>query len=461
MMTVHVPAPSRSGPPGSGALALLLFLLLGLALGLAPRPARAGAKQERALQLASFDLAWSRIGQTYPDPDMGGLDWAAVRDELRPRAARARTAAGLRPILQDMIGRFGVSHFAVIPSDVAITLPRVGGPPGDGEVGLDVRLVAGQVWVTWLDPAGPAAAAGLGLGWQLVRVGDVTMDALLQALAGLEDDPRLIGLLVQRAVGACLAGAPGSALEVEARDGDGQARLLQIPRVATDAVWATLGSLPPEQIHSRWSILEEEGDLQLGLFAFDAFMAPAPARFTEAMLRFLAAPVQGVILDLRGNSGGVAPLAMGMAGHLLATPGQSLGTLRYRENTLNLVVSPRPAAQRFDGPVAVLVDSLSISSAEIMAAGLQKLGRARVFGEVSAGMALPSTWEQLPNGDLLQYVTADFIDPAGQRIEAVGVVPDEVVPLDRASLLAGHDPQLDAAVRWLRAQRPERSAPEE
>ena len=157
--------------------------------------------------------------------------------------------------------------------------------------------------------------------------------------------------------------------------------------------------------------------------------------------------VRGLVIDLRGNPGGVAPMAMGMAGYLIPTRGQSLGTMRFREATLNLVVSPR--TPQFTGPVAVLVDGLSASSAEIFAAGLQKLGRATVFGEPSSGMALPSTWERLPNGDLIQFVTADFTDPSGARIEATGVVPDVVRPLTRAALLAGQDPALDAALAWI------------
>src|SRR5205085_8327041 len=86
----------------------------------------------------------------------------------------------------------------------------------------------------------------------------------------------------------------------------------------------------------------------------------------------------GLIIDLRGNPGGIGGMAMGMAGFLVDKPDQRLGTMYMRETTLNFIVNPR--AEVFAGPVAVLVDGLSASTSEIFAGGLKDLGRARVFG---------------------------------------------------------------------------------
>jgi len=83
---------------------------------------------------------------------------------------------------------------------------------------------------------------------------------------------------------------------------------------------------------------------------------------------------------------------------------------------------------------------------------MQDAGRARVFGETSAGAALPATTTQLPNGDSLMHATGDFVTSTGTRLEGRGVVPDEVVPLRRADLLAGRDPQLEAALTWILSQ---------
>jgi carboxyl-terminal processing protease len=121
-----------------------------------------------------------------------------------------------------------------------------------------------------------------------------------------------------------------------------------------------------------------------------------------------------------------------------------------RDATLNFVINPR--AEVFSGPVAVLVDGNSASTAEIFAGGLQDLGRARVFGTRSAAAALPSVFTSLPTGDGFQYAIAGYISQGGKSLEGEGVTPDEEVKLTKQGLLAGHDAVIDAALAWIRKQ---------
>jgi carboxyl-terminal processing protease len=130
-----------------------------------------------------------------------------------------------------------------------------------------------------------------------------------------------------------------------------------------------------------------------------------------------------------------------------------------RGNELSFFTNPRrvnAAGQRvepYSGPLAILIDGLSLSAAEIFAGGMQDLGRARLFGERSGGQALPAIWDRLPNGDVLYHAFGDFITPSGARLEGRGVSPDEPVIATRADLLAGRDAPLEAALRWIRQQR--------
>jgi len=80
---------------------------------------------------------------------------------------------------------------------------------------------------------------------------------------------------------------------------------------------------------------------------------------------------------------------------------------------------------------------------------MQSIGRARVFGQVSMGQALPALFDTLPNGDLLIHAYGDFVTADGTRLEGRGVIPDQAVPLRREDLLAGHDAPLDAALAWI------------
>ena len=108
-------------------------------------------------------------------------------------------------------------------------------------------------------------------------------------------------------------------------------------------------------------------------------------------------------------------------------------------------------ADAFDGPLAVLVDGMSGSTSEILAGGLHDLHRARIFGTRTMGACLPSVFERLANGDGFQYAFANYVSAGGEPLEGRGVTPDEVVTPDRAALLAGRDPILEAAVRWIRS----------
>jgi carboxyl-terminal processing protease len=105
------------------------------------------------------------------------------------------------------------------------------------------------------------------------------------------------------------------------------------------------------------------------------------------------------------------------------------------------------------------VDSGSASTSEIFAGGMQELGRAVVVGERTAGAALPSVIQKLPTGALFQYAIGDFKTPKGTLLEGRGVIPNQVVKLTRAGLLAGRDLSLEAAVSALqRTARPARAA---
>jgi carboxyl-terminal processing protease len=81
----------------------------------------------------------------------------------------------------------------------------------------------------------------------------------------------------------------------------------------------------------------------------------------------------------------------------------------------------------------------------------------RVFGATSIGGVLPASWDRLPNGDVLYHAIGEFITPDGQRLEGVGVVPDEPVTVTRADLLAGRDPVLNAAMRWIAGEKGRRT----
>jgi carboxyl-terminal processing protease len=129
--------------------------------------------------------------------------------------------------------------------------------------------------------------------------------------------------------------------------------------------------------------------------------------------------------------------------------------MRTRNISLEFVINPRGSREDgraippFAGPLAILIDPMTASTSEIFAAGIQRIGRGRIFGEPSAGAALPALMERLPSGDVFIHAVADFTDPLGNRIEGAGAVPDEIVPLTVKDLEAGRDAPLEAAIKWI------------
>jgi carboxyl-terminal processing protease len=186
----------------------------------------------------------------------------------------------------------------------------------------------------------------------------------------------------------------------------------------------------------------------VGLVAFNIWLPALASDLDQAIDSVRTC--DGIVIDLRGNPGGVGAMVMGFGGYFVDST-RSLGAMRTRQVTLNFVINPRSST--FTGPLAILVDPMTASTSEIFAAGMQRIGRAKVFGETSAGAALPALMERLPSGDVFVHAVADFTDPMGRRIEGAGAVPDEFVPVKVSDLAAGRDAPLDAAVRWIEGKK--------
>ncbi len=435
--------------------------------------------------LESFDIVWRTIDERHYDAELGGVDWDAAREKYRPRVEEAGSVAEARQHMQEMIDLLGQSHMAIIPASAYETFAGqdASAQSGDGEggeeegdvpqssvegdTGMRVRLVdpeSREVLVTEVKPGSGAEAAGVQPGWQLLRIGEddvkEVVGTIVEAITARgHGKPEMYASF---ALMGRLQGEEGERKQVTLMDGDGQERTVEIELEAAPGELTRLGHLPPVRVDFEWRREEKEG-VTLGYIGFDAFMDPPRlSPLLEAAMRDFTNPedpVDGVVLDVRGNVGGIVMMVPGIAGYFVNERGVTMGTLDTRETELKLVIFPRTV--QFAGPLAVLTDTCSVSAAELLSGGLQGIGRARVFGLATAGEALPAQFTRLPNEDGFLFVFADYQTADSKRLEGDGVLPDEVVPYDRATLLAGEDPMLQAAAEWIRrevASRP--AAPE-
>ena len=419
-------------------------LLLAAPAALAsPAPEPPLTEDQRAQNLESFDLVWSTIRDRHFDPSLGGVDWDGARDELRPKVAAATTSAESRAHFESLLERLGQSHHEIVPAEMYDEATEPSSAAGDA--GFDVDVVEGRLTVTAVRSGSPAFDAGVCAGWIVTSIDGVDVGEVLAAVAerwGGHDDVRPAQVDAAR---NRLFGDIGSETRIEFIDDRDHAVTKVVRREQRPGFTATLGDLPTTYVELECSRIDDRfGVVRISFLAAPGEVMP---RVAEAMRGYM--DTDGIVFDLRGNRGGLAPMAQNIAGWLVPEP-TALGTMRTRRTELPLAVYPREAT--FHGPVAVLVDGSTASAAEIMAGGLQGLGRARVFGTTSAGAVLPAAIIRLPNGDGLIHAIADYECAGGARLEGRGVVPDVVVDHARADLLAGRDAPLQAALAWLESE---------
>jgi carboxyl-terminal processing protease len=135
-------------------------------------------------------------------------------------------------------------------------------------------------------------------------------------------------------------------------------------------------------------------------------------------------PLEGVLLDLRGNPGGLVDQAASVADEFLT--GGPIYTMRHRGQIVEQVTAHGGGA--FAGlPVVVLINQLSASASELVAGALQDADSATVVGERSFGKGVVQTILDLPGGAGLKLTTARYYTPNGHGVQGEGIHPDVTV----------------------------------
>jgi carboxyl-terminal processing protease len=284
---------------------------------------------------------------------------------------------------------------------------------------------------------------GIPPGAELLAIDDTPAEAILQRVRARnlpEVEERFEAYLAFRAY---LSGRVGSEVRLGYRDLDGVERTATLVREVASGERVQFGLLPELRVRIESRILPGN----IGYLAFNAFMPPV-MRELPSRLRELR-DTRGLIIDLRENIGGIGLMAGGVAGYLLPreTP---LGVMRLRDGTFGIVAYPQQP--QYAKPVVVLVDEFTVSTAEILAAGLQETKRAVIVGRPTPGKALPSKIVALPHGGYLQCVLADYETAGKRRLEGAGVQPDIPVALTREAFRTARDPVLQRAVEYLLRQ---------
>jgi carboxyl-terminal processing protease len=187
-------------------------------------------------------------------------------------------------------------------------------------------------------------------------------------------------------------------------------------------------------------------DDRIAHISLSEFSSVAPDRLAEAIKTALTKKPVGVILDLRGNPGGLLDAAVRIGSYFVK---EGPIVIERSKNGSEHIYDRQGRYLLGDTPLVVLVDAGSASASEIVAGAIQDAGVGKLIGEKTFGkgsVQLPNT---LSDGSQLRITIAHWFTPKNRAIDGVGLEPDIAVPITQEDLDAKRDPQLQRAQEYL------------
>lgn len=280
-----------------------------------------------------------------------------------------------------------------------------------GGLGLEVGLEDGFIKVIAPIDGTPAAKAGVQAGDMLIKI----------------DDRAVKGMSLSEAI-EVMRGEPGTDIVLTLlREGEEQPVVLTVTR---DVI----------KVRSVRGRLLEPGYGYVRISQFQQHTGTDINKVLGELKEENGAPLEGVVLDLRNNPGGVLGAAVAVADEFLEE-----GLIVYTEGRVEdaQMRFSAKAPDTLDGaPIVVLVNSGSASAAEIVAGALQDQKRALVIGRQTFGKGSVQTILPMVNDAAIKITTARYYTPSGRSIQAEGITPDIV--LDNLRLTQAERPAIEA-----------------
>ncbi|MFC7218533.1 S41 family peptidase [Streptomyces polyrhachis] len=308
---------------------------------------------------------------------------------------RGQGADGGEPAARELVSRSGdrwsAAYSAGEYEDVRQSL--------DGRytgVGLwVVRTRGGRVQITRVQPGAPADRAGIRPGDRLHAIdgADVTGRPVTEVVARL------------RAAGGAPAAAGSPVTLLVQRPGQGRREyVLHRERLTVEPVTVRRGAGP--------SVIKVE-----------SFTRGSGKRVRQAARGALSREASpGIVLDLRGNAGGLLTEAVGAASAFLDDGVVATYDLRGEQHALYAEPGGDTAT-----PLVVLVDGGTMSAAELLTGALQERGRAIVVGGRTFGKGSVQLPRAMPDGSVAELTVGQYRTPSGRTLEGSGVEPDLLV----------------------------------
>ena len=329
---------------------------------------------------------------TVPDEVPEGLDavwetWVALQDDFIRRdelTVESITEAAIRGILDSLDDPYS-SYLT--PQDFRITNDDHSGEFGG--IGAEVTVRDGRITILAPLPDSPALRAGILAGDVILTVngGSLGGKTLLEAvllIRGPEGEPVTLEVLHEGA---------------------------SVPEEIT----IVRETIAVSNLESR---LLEPG---IGYVRFSSFDSPTAQQLGEAIEELGSEGMEGLVLDLRNNGGGLLEAAIGVASQFL-DDGLVLYSVGPSGDRTDYDV--RRGGAGTDLPLVVLVNGFSASASEVVTGALQDTGRATVVGTTTFGKGSVGQLSSLSDGGGLSFTIAQWYTPNDRLIEGTGLEPD-------------------------------------
>jgi len=336
--------------------------------------------------------SWRLVNQSYVDPDrFETIHWKRLRQKALERSIQS--SADAYDAIEAMLAPIGDPYTRLLrPADfVTLKANTEGSVSG---VGLQLGIRQDDTAIVVIAPleGSPAAEAGISSASVLSQV-----DGISTAELGLE------------ATAARLRGQEGTSVLLQLITPSGKHQEVELKRRQVDL----------QPVRSR--LLEADGH-RLGYIRITQFAEPVPQELAKALEDLQSKGIDGLILDLRNNSGGLVSAGLAVANVFL--DGGPIVETQNRDGFSDAQQANR--GQLYGGPMLTLVNGGTASASEILAGALQDDERSPLLGSRTFGKGLIQTLIGLGgDGSGLAVTVARYLTPSGRDIQNLGIEPNQ------------------------------------
>ena len=353
-----------------------------------------------------FDNVWSAVKNNYYDPSMNRQSWSRWKEHYH---GKIKTDEDAKVAIDTMLASLDDPYSRYMDkaeyNDQNTSLnSKITG------IGVNIASVSGKVQIINVMDGTPAQAANLQAGDIILDINGKEVNGLpLSDVANLVRGPEntIVQLTILRNKDKFIKKVSRKEIKIK-----------------------TLKS----------SVYKNIGYIQISSFLGTS----TPNEFMDAVEK--TKETQGIILDLRGNTGGLLPNAIFIAN--LFIPDGNIVSIVGRDN-YRFDIYAQDTEFEIDKPMIALVDGASASASEILSGALKDYKRAKLLGTKTFGKGMVQKIMPLPNETGLNLTIAKYLTPSGSDINKKGISPDIEVKLTAEDFKNRKDIQLETAKKIL------------